>query len=196
MKKYGFFGGSFNPVTKAHIELAIDIVKKYKLDKLIFVPVGDNYKKANLASEYHRYNMLKLAIRQYEKLEVSDIELNQERNLTTLEAFTKIEAMYKDAEKFYIIGADNLSKIILSNDASKLVKNFKYIVIKRGDINCDSIIRSNDEVKDYKSNFLIMDNINHKNTSATNARNNLKNNIAEIILQREVLDYIKKNELY
>lgn len=45
MEKYGFFGGSFNPVTKAHIELAEEIANKYGLDKVIFVPVGDKYNK-------------------------------------------------------------------------------------------------------------------------------------------------------
>lgn len=45
MKKYGFFGGCFNPVTKAHVELALEIVNKYKLDKVVFVPMGDKYDK-------------------------------------------------------------------------------------------------------------------------------------------------------
>ena len=48
MKKYGFFGGSFNPVTKAHVDLALEIVKMFNMDKVIFVPVGDNYNKKGL----------------------------------------------------------------------------------------------------------------------------------------------------
>ena len=52
MEKYGFFGGSFNPVTKAHVELAKEITNKYKLDKVIFVPVGDKYNKMGLMRYY------------------------------------------------------------------------------------------------------------------------------------------------
>ena len=89
MKKYGFFGGSFNPVTKAHVDLALEIVKMFNMDKVIFVPVGDNYNKTGLIYEKHRYNMLKIATNGYKDLEISDIELNQDRNLTTLEAFQK-----------------------------------------------------------------------------------------------------------
>ena len=55
MKKYGFFGGSFNPVTKAHVDLALEIVKMFNMDKVIFVPVGDNYNKKGLINEKHRY---------------------------------------------------------------------------------------------------------------------------------------------
>ena len=81
MEKYGFFGGSFNPVTKAHVELAEEIRNKYGLDKVIFVPVGDKYNKIGLISEKHRNNMLKIAICKYDNLEVSNIELNKEKNL-------------------------------------------------------------------------------------------------------------------
>ena len=41
MSRIGFYGGSFNPPTKAHIELAKKVIKECNLDKVIFVPVGD-----------------------------------------------------------------------------------------------------------------------------------------------------------
>ena len=62
-QRYGFFGGCFNPVTNAHIKLASQVVEKYSLDKLVFVPMGDKYQKPNLASEQTRYEMLKIAIK-------------------------------------------------------------------------------------------------------------------------------------
>ena len=134
MKKYGFFGGSFNPVTKAHIELAQAIVDTFKLDKVVLVPVGDNYNKPGLVSEQHRFNMLKIATKEYETLEVSDIELNKTKNLSTLEAFNIIEENFKEIERYYIIGADNLYKIAKSKDIELLAKNYKYIIIEREDI--------------------------------------------------------------
>ena len=39
MKKLGFFGGSFNPPTYAHINLAKLSIEKFKLDTVDFVPV-------------------------------------------------------------------------------------------------------------------------------------------------------------
>lgn len=37
--RLGFFGGSFNPPTNAHIDLAKKALKECKLDKVIFVPI-------------------------------------------------------------------------------------------------------------------------------------------------------------
>ena len=59
--KIGFFGGSFNPPTIAHIELAKKAIKGKELDKVIFVPIGDFYQKDNLESLDNRIEMLKLA---------------------------------------------------------------------------------------------------------------------------------------
>lgn len=198
MEKYGFFGGSFNPVTKAHVELAQAIVEKYDLDKVIFVPVGDNYEKKGLANEKHRYNMLKIAIREYEKLEVSDIELNQDKNLTTLEAFKKIEARYPEVEKYYIMGTDNMHKMIVSEDFDTLVKNYKYIIIQRGIIDGNELINSNNIFIENKDNFMVMENKKHKETSATKVREKLlkANEIQEDIMDEGVINYIMKNGLY
>lgn len=197
MKKYGFFGGSFNPVTKAHIELAIEVLNKYKLDKVIFVPMGDNYNKKGLISEKHRYNMLKLATKEYDKLEVSDIELNKDKSLTTLEAFSMIEEKYKNAEKYYIMGADNLNKMIQSKDFEILVENYKYIIIGRNSINCEEVIKKNETLKKHANNFIIMENKNHNETSSTLVRNSLKQNSTnEYEVDENVLHYIENNKLY
>ena len=65
--KIGFFGGCFNPPTNAHINLAKRALKECNLDKVIFVPIGNFYKKNELISGEHRYNMLKIACRRTKK---------------------------------------------------------------------------------------------------------------------------------
>lgn len=65
--KIGFFGGCFNPPTNAHIYLAKKVLKECKLDKVIFVPVGDFYNKKELISAEHRYNMLKISCKRTKK---------------------------------------------------------------------------------------------------------------------------------
>lgn len=198
MKKYGFFGGCFNPVTKAHIELALEIVKKYQLDKVIFVPMGDKYNKKGLVNEKHRYNMLEIASKEYKELEVSNIELNQDKNLSTLEAFKKIEKEYKQINKYYIIGADNLYKMIESADFETLIKNYKYIIIERNAINVKEIIKSNEILTKNRDNLKIMENLRHINTSSTKARKDLVENETTIkeTVYKGVEEYIKENHLY
>ncbi len=198
MEKYGFFGGSFNPVTKAHVELAQDIVNKYNLDKVIFVPVGDFYKKKNLISEKDRYKMLQIATKTHTKLEVSNIELNETKELTTLQALKKIESKYQNSINYYIMGADNIYKMLNSEDLEELAQNYKYIIIKRNQIDCDELIKSNNTLLNNKKNIHIIENDNHKSTNATEVRNKIENcdyNV-EHILSKEILEYIQKNNLY
>ena len=87
MGKIGFFGGCFNPPTNIHIKIAIKLIKEGKIDKVIFVPMNDFYKKEDLVQANHRYNMLKLATKDYDNLEVDDIEIKENRNLRAVDAF-------------------------------------------------------------------------------------------------------------
>lgn len=198
MKTYGFFGGSFNPVTKAHIELAVELCKKYNLNKVVFVPVGNAYKKKGLADENHRLKMLEIAIKPYKQLEVSNIELNKNSNITTLEAFKEIEKKYTNIEKIYIIGADNLCKIISLNDCKELIENYKYIVIQRGKTNCKEIIQKSEILRNNQENIKIMENIKYSNISSTEARKRIKNANVDIeeLISKGVANYIKENNLY
>ena len=111
MEKIGFFGGCFNPPTNIHIELANNLVKTKKLDKVIFVPVNDSYIKNGLISAEHRLNMIKLAIKNNNNLEVDDIEIKEDKKLFAVDAFELINQKYfKKCEVYFIMGSDNFEK--------------------------------------------------------------------------------------
>lgn len=40
MKKKAIFGGTFNPIHNAHLNIAAKSIEKLQLDELIFVPSG------------------------------------------------------------------------------------------------------------------------------------------------------------
>lgn len=199
METYGFFGGCFNPVTNAHINLANLVVEKYHLDKLIFVPMGDKYQKRDLVGEQHRYEMLKIATNNQEKLEVSDIELNLPYSLTMLEAFKRIEEQYKQVKPYFIIGADNLMKLIGLPDFETLVKNYEYIVIERQGIQVKEQIASNPILKRFKTHFNILEDNPYEQISSTEARKRIKGekqtNLEEMLF-KGVYKYIKEKGLY
>lgn len=77
--KIGFFGGCFNPPTNAHINLAKKVLKECKLDKVIFVPVGNFYDKKELVSGEHRYNMLKIACKRTKKYRSYRLRIKDKR---------------------------------------------------------------------------------------------------------------------
>lgn len=198
MKKYGFFGGSFNPVTNAHLNIAKLVQQKYNLDKVVFVPMGDNYPKLELAKEEHRYEMLKIATRKEQHLEVSDIELNLPNSLTMLQAFEKIQKQYTGIKTYFIIGADNLNKLVSLDDLEILAKNYEFIVIGRS-INIQEKISLNPILERFKAHFNILEDNPYENMSATSVRNALKsgsNSDISNIIPREVEEYIRKYKIY
>lgn len=197
-KKYGFFGGSFNPVTNAHLNLANLIVEKYNLDKVVFVPMGDKYNKQDLISEKDRYEMLKLATNSKEKLEVSDIELNLPYALTMLQAFKRIEEKYSDVKPYFIIGADNLNKLISLPDFEILAKNYEYIVIKRNDIRIKDKISENSVLKRFKDHFNILEENPYEQISSSKVRKLINNEdlISNDMIPSEVYEYIVNKNIY
>ena len=95
--KIGFFGGSFNPPTIAHLNLAKQAVKEYNLDKLYFVPVNNKKKKKDLIDIDLRIQMLESICLYEDKLLVSNIE---KINDTKLEAIsTSLENVQKQLTK-------------------------------------------------------------------------------------------------
>ena len=175
MSKIGFFGGCFNPVTNIHIKIANKLIEDKKIDKVIFVPMNDFFKKNDLIEAMHRYNMLKLATKDFQKLDVDDIEIKENRKLCAVDAFEIIEESHF-AEKcckrdlFMIMGSDNYEKMPTWKDYNKIKDKYNYIVIERDKSEISStqireMIRSNDKrVKEY--------------------------------LPKEVYQYIIENELY
>lgn len=194
--KIGFFGGSFNPPTNAHINLAKKTLKQCKLDKIILIPMNDNYQKPNLAKAEHRLKMLEIACKNIKNIETSDIELKINKELSTIEAFTLIEQNYPDDEKYFIMGADNFIKIRNWNQSQKLQNAYKYIILRRNQIDLNQYIKTNAELK--KNIYKIIENSEYKNSSSTMFRNLLNQKKAgkQDIIPEEVYKYIKKYKIY
>jgi cytidyltransferase-like protein len=84
---YAIFGGSFNPPTIAHISIAIELLKEKNIEKVIFVPVGNQYKKNDLIDVKHRMDMLKQYFEDNSELEISDIFAKTDETLETIDFF-------------------------------------------------------------------------------------------------------------
>ena len=174
MKKIGFFGGCFNPPTNIHIKIARDLIEQGKLDKVVFVPVNDYYKKEDLAEAKHRYNMLCLATKNHTNLEVDDILIKENRKLFAVDAFEMIynsDFVNKNNQNiFLIMGSDNYNKMSDWKDYDKIKDKYNYIVIDR----------------------------NENEISSTQIRNMIKNNDKNVMeyLSEDVYKYILENNLY
>lgn len=202
MKRMGFFGGSFNPPTYAHINIAKASIEKLGLDKFFFVPVGNLYNKPDLIDEVYRYDMLKIACKNENNIFVEDIELKKSRNLSAIEVFEMIENKYKkdnDIAIFFVMGADNFIKLPNWKNAKELITKYQYIIFERNNSNLRNQIEENELLNKNKFNFHILKLEDYSQISSGNIRTLIKNNDYEKcreFTKPEIIEYIKMNKLY
>ena len=196
MKKYGFFGGAFNPPTIAHEKLALEIAEKYNLDKVYFVPVGNFYNKKDLVDEKERFKMLKLI--SSDKIDVLPIEFNMNKNLNTSEALELINNEYKNVDRYFIMGGDNLEKLSSWQNPENCLNGNKFIAIERGK-KISNIIENDNLLNKYSKNIFTLENNNLYTYNSTEVRNAIKEGKEDVIdkmLNKKVYSYIKIENLY
>lgn len=182
--RIGVFGGSFNPPHLMHLNIAKDLLRLKYLDKVIFVPTGNKYSKDDLIDIKYRLEMLKIMIISYDDMIVSDYE-NQDRVVYTYETLDYFKKKYLGSEIYFILGADNLKQISNWKNSEYILSNYKLLVINRGN---DKIVVSD--------NIVVTDILNN-DINSTFIRNNIDNDdIIKKYLDKNVLEYIRKEKLY
>ena len=188
--RIGVFGGSFNPPHKMHKNIALNLVKNNYIDKVVYVPTGNKYEKKNLIDAKYRYNMLKLMIKDYDYLELSNYEI-QSTLINTYQTLDYFKKLYPNEEIYFICGIDNLKELTTWENYEYILDNYKIIVIERDNEDVDGVLRS------INSRNIINAIIDLDNISSTYIRSNI-NNEGVILgkLDCDVLDYIRYNNLY
>lgn len=182
--RIGVFGGSFNPPHLMHLNIAKELLRLKYLDKVIFVPTGNKYNKDDLIDIEYRIEMLKIMTKDYNDIIVSDYE-NKDRVIYTYETLDYFKKKYIGSEIYFILGADNLKQIGTWKNSEYILSNYKLLVINRGN---DKIVAGD--------NIVITDVLNN-DISSTFIRNNIdKDDIIKRYLDKNVLEYIRKEKLY
>lgn len=134
-KQVGIFSGSFNPVHVGHLILANYMREFTYLDEVWFVVTPHNPLKsaADLLDDDIRLEMMKIAVRDYDNLIVSDVEFDMPKPSYTIDTLTKLSAVNPDSEFTLIIGGDNWIKFPRWKEHERLVKEYKILIYPRLD---------------------------------------------------------------
>jgi len=108
MKEIGIFGGTFNPVHKAHINLAVEAKEEFDLDEVWFMPTLKSPHKDNkyITDISTRMDMIKLALEGYEYLRCSDFELRISSEIDknyTYYTLQRLKQFYRDINLYFIV---------------------------------------------------------------------------------------------
>lgn len=192
------FGGSFNPPHNSHFSIAEQVLNQYEeVEKVVFIPVNKKYKKDGLEENKHRYNMLKLVIEKNSNFVLSDIDMNGERSLYTIETLQEMEKQFPNKEIWFLIGSDNLKELHTWKKAEQLLSKYKILVMERNQDKIEDIINQNELLKMYKENINKLDEKIKSNISSSYIRSQIKKQKStRYILPDEIFEYINKNNLY
>ena len=198
--KTGIFGGSFNPVHKAHIELALFFKNKLLLDKVMIVPAYCSpfkNREDNILDDKHRLEMLKSAFQNYNDFSIETFELDRKETSFTIDTIDYLISNHpKDTIFHLLIGTDQW----LSFDKWKSWKEIlQKVIICVAGRNGNQILQDN-PVEDYcKKNNIQVIYLDSPlfDISSENIRNMVKNgeNFSKYV-SNEVAEYIKVNNLY
>ena len=109
--KLGILGGTFDPIHLGHLIIAEEAISSLGLDRVLFVPAGDPWMKADttIAPRQHRLAMVVAAVGDNQKFKVSPSELERFGPSYTVETLEEFGEDYGlQTELFFIIGADAL----------------------------------------------------------------------------------------
>ena len=188
------FGGTFNPIHNGHLILAEHCINEEGFDKVVFVPTMNPYYKDTLDFDT-RLKMLKMAIKDNDKFAYSSIEkkYNLEGKLYLI--LEKI-AELSDDDITILIGSDSLMNLDWWYEKEKLLKKYKFLVLKRDE--SDKIINEkiNEYEKKYSAYIKILDN-KRIDISSSDIRDMIKNKKdIKYLVADKVYKYIKEENLY
>ncbi len=132
--RIALYGGSFNPIHIGHLITARSVAEAIPLDRVIFLPSSNPPHKQDqaLLDPAHRAQMVKLAIEGEPLFTFSDHDLTKTAPTYTVETVAHFaEALGRDTELHWIIGADSLLELTTWYRVKTLVDSCRIVTAAR-----------------------------------------------------------------
>ena len=122
------FGGTFDPIHRAHLVIAREAADAFALDQVLFIPAANPpHKEAGTAYE-HRYRMVELACAEDARFVPSRLEAGCEKSYS-IHTIDRVKAM--GGEVFFVIGADAFAEIQTWHRWADVIREVEFIVVTR-----------------------------------------------------------------
>ena len=127
------FGGTFDPVHGAHLQVARAAIARMAVERVILIPSAQSPLKAHapLASDADRLAMLQLATAHAEALAVSDYEIEQGGTSYSLKTALHFQQQYPKAALYWILGADQFAQLARWHAIDQLLQVVRFLVCRR-----------------------------------------------------------------
>lgn len=201
MKRVGIIGGTFNPIHKAHLNIALEAYKQYDLDEVWFMPAGNPPHKMiwDNISPKDRMEMVSLAIKDFSQFKLCEIEINKTEPCYTWKTLKELHKKYGESIAFFfIIGADSFYQFSNWVKPEKICKYAEILVAGRPEENTEYDFK--EKKKEYQQrygNHFSEIKVDMMHISSTEIREKLElGEDVESVIPSEVLSYIRQKNLY
>lgn len=126
-------GGTFDPVHHGHLSAANEVLHRYDLDEVAFVPTGEPWQKADrqVSAAEDRYLMTVVATASNPRFSVSRMEIDRPGLTYTIDTLRRMKELDPDAELFFITGADAMAQILGWRSADELFALAHFVGVSR-----------------------------------------------------------------
>ena len=190
--KIGLYFGTFNPIHIGHLIIANHMAEYSGLDQIwmVVTPHSPLKNKQTLLNDYHRLQLIFLAIEDYPKIKPSDIEFKLKQPNYTINTLTHLQEKFPQHIFSLIMGEDNLKSLHKWKNYEIILKNYEIYVYPRISSELDnSIYKNNSKVHRVDAPIIEI--------SSTFIRENIqKKKNVQPLLPSKVWEYIEHNNLY
>lgn len=133
-RRVGVIGGTFDPIHLGHLAVAEHAARALDLHEVRFLPsrIPPHRPEQPIASGFHRFAMVALAIVDDPRWTVSDVELTREGPSYT---FDTLQAMHAEGlappEIFFVTGADAFAEIATWSRYPAVLDHAHFVVVSR-----------------------------------------------------------------
>jgi nicotinate-nucleotide adenylyltransferase len=197
--KVGILGGTFNPIHYGHLLLAESARDRLGLDKVVFIPTGNNpFKTTDWDIDAsHRYEMAKRGIESNGYFEISDIEIKREGYTYTIDTLKELEKEYSGDELYLIVGADIVFEIDAWKQAEEVLKKISLVTTFRPGYDQDRLDTRVEEIKELYHARILKLYTPEMDISSSEIRSRVKHGYSiKYLLPENVEEYIYQQNLY
>lgn len=132
-QKIGLYFGSFNPIHIGHMMIANYMHEFTDLEKIWFVisPHNPLKEKKSLLADYHRLEMVHLALEEEYEMRAVDIEFKMPQPSYTIDTLTRLQEKYPQYEFVILMGGDSLESIHRWKNYQSLLEQYQIYVYAR-----------------------------------------------------------------
>lgn len=198
-QKIGVLGGTFNPIHYGHLLLAESARDRLGLDKVLFIPTGNNPMKTtdwDIDAKF-RYEMTQKGIAGNKYFEVSDIEVTREGYTYTIDTLNELEKIYPGDEIYFIVGADIIFDINSWKRADEVLSKITLVTTFRPGYDQDRLDRRVEELREVHGVRILKLFAPEMDISSSEIRSRVKHGYSiKYLLPESVEDYIYEKQLY